>query len=319
MIKILQSKFSIKQVILIPVTVILFVCFLLSILTFFSIDMTYDGTPLYKTPIWAVLIFILLLFFQIRFYLKTFKRYNFFDKGFEIRTIYGKEFYAWNVINQVSLINTPIETILWLIQNEDALVFEMKDGQVIKMFSKYYKNMPAIRKYIDDKNDLQVVNNYQESNDKGFKPFEIKTFKGVLVLTFKGFILIFMSLLFSILFLEKLDTMTIVGIVFIVGIITLLIGVLVMQGYYFQLNKKSLIIRNHVFFHLKHQIDLNKVRVIYFEQKYKKEPSIRIITNDYSMVSFQSISVKNKQWKALISELKKHGLNVVDELFYENK
>ena len=107
MIKILQSKFSIKQVILIPVTVILFVCFLLSILTFFSIDMTYDGTPLYKTPIWAVLIFILLLFFQIRFYLKTFKRYNFFDKGFEIRTIYGKEFYAWNVINQVSLINTP--------------------------------------------------------------------------------------------------------------------------------------------------------------------------------------------------------------------
>lgn len=35
------------------------------------------------------------------------------------------------------------------------------------------------------------------------------------------------------------------------------------------------------------------------------------------MISFQSNSLKNKQWKSLMHLLKEQNVNIVDELFYE--
>ena len=53
------------DIVVIPIVTTLFVCFLISIISFLSIKMAHDGTPLYETPIWVVLVFGLLLFWSI--------------------------------------------------------------------------------------------------------------------------------------------------------------------------------------------------------------------------------------------------------------
>jgi hypothetical protein len=68
------------------------------------LEITKDGTPLYITPIWTVLLFIAILFYTLRHYLKSFKHYTFLDKGFEVRTVFGREFYSWNTVKQISII-----------------------------------------------------------------------------------------------------------------------------------------------------------------------------------------------------------------------
>ena len=144
LIKNIQSKFSIKQVVVIPIVTTLFVCFLISIISFLSIKMAHDGTPLYETPIWVVLVFGLLLFWSIPYYLKMFKQYVFLDNGFEVRNVFGKEFHSWNNVKKVSIIENRFEKFLWQYLEEDALSIYLKNGEVIELFSKYYKNTPVL-------------------------------------------------------------------------------------------------------------------------------------------------------------------------------
>nr|WP_321232071.1 hypothetical protein [uncultured Psychroserpens sp.] len=313
----LQSQFSIKQVIITPIVLILVVIFLCSILTFTALEMTKDGTSLHKTLIWVVLPFILLLIWTIRYYLKTFKRYTFLNKGFEVVNVFGKEFHSWKTVKQISVIENSYEKILGQYLKEDLLSIQLRDGKLLNMYSKYYKNMPEIRRYFNAMSELEIINAYTNSSNTVHQPFKKKTYKGSFICSFNGIMALFLIALCGLMLLTKWSSMTLIGFIFLLGLPIFILSVFGFQSYYFQLNQKFLVIRNQLFIHLKHQIDLEKVNVIYFEQKFKKESSIRIINDDYSMVSFQSSTLKNKQWKSLIITLKERGIQVVDELFYE--
>lgn len=277
--------------------------------------MTHDGTPLYKTPIWAVLLFVLLLLWSIRYSLKTFKKYVFFDKGFEISNVFGKEFCSWNDVKKVSIIENRLEKILWQYLDEDTLSIHLKNGDILELFSKYYKNMPELRQYFNNMNDLKVTNSY--NFNKSIKPFNKKIFRGNFIMSFNGFLVIFFILLSSFMLWNSWSSMTLFGLLFLLAIPIVFLLVFGFQSYYFVLDRESLFVKNHIFFYSKIQINLEKIRLIYFEQKFKKEQSIRIIFDDYSMISFQSNSLKNTQWKSLIRLLKKHNVIIMDELFYE--
>ena len=317
MIKSIQTKFSIKQVIVSPIVLVIIVCFLCSIITFASIETTKDGTPLYKTPIWTIIPFILMLIWTVRYYLKTFKRYIFLDRGFEIKTIFGKEFYPWKTVKQISIIENNYQKILWQYIEEDSLSIYLKNGKSIELYSMYYKNMPEIRRYFNSKDGLSVINSYTKDVNRISKPFIKSNYKGSFIFSFNGIISIFLISLSGLMLLNQWPSIKPIGFIFLIGLPLLIVSVFGFQSYYFKLNQKYLVVKNHIFLHVNHKIDLEKVKVIYFEQKFKKEPSIRIITDDYSIVSFQGATLKNKQWKSLILNLKEQDISIVDELFYE--
>lgn len=316
MTKHLQSKFSIKHVIVEPIIIIILVCFLCSIITFASFSMTEDGTPLYKTPIWIILLFLALLFWTIRYYLNTFKHYTFLDKGFEVSNLFEKEFHSWNSVKEVSIIENSFEKILWQYLQEDTLSIYLNNGEILGLHSKYYQNLPEIRSYFKSKNIPNTINSYSKNSNIPFTPFTKRTYKGIYMFSFNGILSIFLSLLACFMLWYSWSSMALLGFFVLFGITSLSILIFGFQSYYFELNQKDLIVKNHIFLNVKHRIDLQQVRVIYFEQKFKKEPSIRIINSDYKMMSFQGSTLKNKQWKSLIRSLKNQGINIVDELFY---
>ncbi|WP_452231090.1 hypothetical protein [Lacinutrix sp. MEBiC02404] len=315
--KIISSKFSIKQVVVFPIITSLFVVFLISIISFLSVEMTIDGAPLYKTPIWCVLVFVLLLFWSIRHYLIVFKKYVFFEKGIEVKNVFGKEFYSWNDVKKVSIVKNRYEKILMQYLKEDTLTIHLKSGEVLELFSMYYKNMPSLRRYFKNKKDLKVTNSYDDNTNESIKPFNKSVFKGSFMMSFNGGLMVFFIVLSSFMLWHSWSSMTFVGVLVLLAIPLISLFVFGFQSYYFVIDGKFLLVKNHVFLHSKIQINLDEVRLIGFEQKLKKEPSIKIIYKDYSITSFQSSSLKESQWISLIRLLKEHNVNVVDELFYE--
>jgi hypothetical protein len=279
--------------------------------------MTKDGTSLYKTPIWTIILFVLMLIWTIRYYLKTFKQYTFFDRGFEIKTVFRKEFHSWKTIKEISIVKNSYEKILWQYMKEDVLSIYLKNEKVFELYSKYYKNMPQIRQHLSSKNNLNIFNSYIEKNNTPLSLFNKETYKGSFMFCLEGLLILFFVISFGLTLIAKWHSITLIGLFFMIGLPLFVVLVIGIKAYYFQLNQKYLIVKNHIFIHVKHKIDLEKVKVIYFEQKFKKEPSIKIIKDDYSMISFQSVSLKSKRWKSLIQNLKKRDISIVDELFYE--
>jgi len=313
----LHSKFSVRHVIVEPIIIILLVCFLSTVITFASINMVDEKTSI-LTPIWTIVIFLLLLFWSFRYYLKTFKQYIFFDKGLEVKNIFGKKFYSWQSVKEISIIETELEKILWQYLQEDALCITLKNGTTLTLYSKYYSNMPKIRQLLNSKNQLNIINSYNELSARTNKiHFNKKTFKGIFILSFDGIFALFIISIFGIGLLIKWESITTIGFLFFWVFPALILFILGLKSYYFQLNQNYLIVKNNIFLNLKKRINLEKVKVIYFEQKLKKEPSIRIIDENYNIKSFQGASLKNKHWKSLILNLKNRGIVIVDYMLYE--
>jgi hypothetical protein len=177
--------------------------------------------------------------------------------------------------------------------------------------------MSILRQYLTSKNRINIINSYNHSRKKFTKSFRKETYKGIFIFSLDGLPALFFVLSFGLVLIIKYSSITLIGFFFIIGIPLFILFSVGLRAYYFQLEERSLIVRNHVFHHVKHKINLETVRVIHFEQKFKKESSIRIINNDLSSVSFQSSTLKDKHWKSLIPKLKEREISVIDYLFYE--
>ncbi len=218
---------------------------------------------------------------------------------------------------EISIIENSYEKILWQYISEDALCIELKDGTVLELLSKYYSNMPEIRQWLCSKNQLNIVNSYSANNDQTIAPFRKRTIKGSFLLSFNGIVAFALILLCIIVLLTQWPSMTPLGLLVLLGIPMIILSIFGLQSYYFQLDQNHLIVRNHIFLQVRHSFNLENMKVIYFEQKFKKEPSIRIIDKDYHIVSFQGATLKDRQWKSLMLNLKNQGIKVIDNLFYE--
>ncbi len=313
----LQSKFSIKHVIIEPIVIVILVSILGTIVVFVALNMMEEGTSFYKTPIWVLPLFLLLLFSSFRYYSKIFRRYTFFDRGFEVRNIYGKKFHSWSSVKELSIIQSRYEKILWQYMNEDALCIQLEDGNILELFSKYYRNMPEIRQLLSSKNNLVITDAYDDYNEEVKKFPKKSTIKGIFTSNIEGLTIVGILFIYTIITLMRWSSITPFGYVIIFMFPIIMLFFFGFLFYYFQLDQNYLIIRNQIFFHVKHRVELNNIRVIYFEQKFRKGPSIRIIDKNYNVKSFQSVSLREKHWKLLISNLKNQNIKVVDNLYYD--
>jgi len=320
----LKSKFSFLQLIvaLLLVSFILgvsIICYLI------SIQEIKEGIVFYKTPIWVSPIFGLLGLYYAYYFLKTFKSYFFDEKGIYVSNLFKKEFFSWNLISEINLVGKEIESFLWISLFEDAISINLESKKQLVLFSKYYRNMPEIRRFLYSHNSKLIdretsVNDYLslEMPKKIIKDNSIyKIYSGYHLLTFYGLtIYVLMIFLFTIikgLYLNNGFFGFLVGTLFFLTPILLLSR----QMCYFKMNKDFLVVKNHIWFWKNKKLQINNIRLIYLESPYKKSHSLRVVNKDFKMFLFSATSLKEVHWKILRKDLRNRKIKVVDELFYE--
>ncbi|MGJ8591963.1 MAG: hypothetical protein ACSHXF_05420 [Aquaticitalea sp.] len=324
----LQSRFSLKQVIIIPLIITLLVGFIMTIICYASLNMIRnEQSEWYATPIWALVLFFALWAYSIRYYLILFKQYRFTERGFYFSNIFKKEFVSWATIREINIVVIGVEGFLYNYFLEDSSSIVEKSGRNIILFSKYYKNMPAIRRHLEfvqnqillnkgikeelpKKNVIQFDKNYR-------RQFSFIEFKGNFLLNSNG-ILISIFVLFSLLSLYLcVQSMNFFLFYFFMVFTLFFVFALGSQFYYFQFDGEYLKVRNHLFLFKSSKVKISDIRMAFVTANFKKSNSLRVVMNNFETKTFMAGSLKDKHWRELIQTLREHEIPLEENLFFE--
>jgi len=320
-----KSRFSFFQAILLPIVFIAFCLGLTIVLCFVSIQEINEGVVFYKTPIWTIPMFGLLGFYYVYYFLKTFKTYRFSNKGIRVTNVFNKEFISWKQLKRIDLIGKELESFLWVHMFQDCLSFKIKNRKQLNLFSKYYSNMPEMRRLIyyvnnqlNNNSDINIyeyninfksqsINSKDSSDYTSYKRPALFTFNGVMV----TFSLVFFFFLMLTLF-KNLFAFLYIG--FLFGMV---IWSFSRDLYYFKINKTTLVIKHHFWFWINKKFVVDNMYQVNLESPYKRSNALRIINKDFKMFLFGATSLRDKHWRAIRENLRNKSVEVEDELFFE--
>ncbi|NQZ77266.1 MAG: hypothetical protein HRT61_14365, partial [Ekhidna sp.] len=140
----IKSKFSIVQVLLAPLLMMVLTIGLSSMILFVSVKEMNEGTPLSKTPFWAAFIMGPLGLYAFYYYLNIFRTVEIDDYGITESNIFKSRKYQWTEIKRIKLTGKELEKFLWIGMPFEALKIELNNGDKKIFFAKYYRNFPLI-------------------------------------------------------------------------------------------------------------------------------------------------------------------------------
>ncbi|WP_139793926.1 hypothetical protein [Reichenbachiella faecimaris] len=115
-----------------------------------SLKMVEDGKSdtLFKTPIYAAIVFVGLLIWVIWIYLNNCKTVILSNKGLHIKSVMGSTFYLWSEVKFVSLLDKH-----YLYGSAmEATTIKFKNGKVYHFMPFYYSNADYLRRCLSKVN-----------------------------------------------------------------------------------------------------------------------------------------------------------------------
>lgn len=149
----IKSKFSIVQVVLVPLLMMALTFGLSSMILIVSLKQINEGIPLSKTPFWAAFLMGPLGLYALYYYMNIFRTIQVDNYGITISNIFKTTSISWHDIKRIKLTGKELEKFLWIGMPLEALKIEMSNGEERIFFAKYDTNFPFILQ------SLQLVEN----------------------------------------------------------------------------------------------------------------------------------------------------------------
>jgi hypothetical protein len=231
----------------------------------------------------------------------------------------GNETFRLNSIKDVILTGKmPFRFIINFPMEGTAILFN--DGRDKILFDDMYSNSYEVKSFLE-----QVIINKQEfkintpkkisSNELRFENPEI--FKGNQFTSLRGISLWGLIGFFTILFLVKETNLKLGALIFfgVFGAFWIVLHSWLMH--YFELTKKFLIVRNHIFIWKMKIYDLSDIKEIVFETQGNQPNCMRIITNNFKNKLYPAGTLRDKTWLEMKKRLETRGVKVRNECIYE--
>ena len=231
----------------------------------------------------------------------------------------GNETFRLKSIKDVMLTGKmPFRFIIKFPMEGTAILFN--DGREKILFDDMYSNSYEVKSFLE-----QVVINKQEFKTNTLKKvkknelrFEnTEKFKGNQFTSLRGISLWGLIGFFTILFIGKETSMKLGGVIFfsLLGTFWFLLHYWLMH--YFELTRKFLIVRNHIFIWKTKIYDLSDIKEIVFETQGNQPNCMRIITNNFKNKLYPAGTLRDKTWLEMKKRLETRGVKVRNECIYE--
>jgi len=292
--------------------------FLLVFLSFLDVN-NGKVDSIFKTPIYGSVLLFGVLIWTINYYIKI-KRIQINSKGIKFSNIFKTEFIQWSDIKKIEL--TGNSKVMMLLMETTHLT--LKNGKQIAIMASYYQNISAIRKSLDQVSvclnaeepiELQPKIEISEVEPVGFVNLSRMTkHRGNHFLSLNG-LAIYGWIAFSIYIFMTTDLANYFGALFIVLITMfgIFYGFLGFQLHYYYLDKKYLVVKNHVWPWLIHKYKIDNIKQVVFEMPYRKSTSLKVITKDCKSKLYPGGSLRNSNWQDLLNEFENLKMDIRKE------
>lgn len=231
----------------------------------------------------------------------------------------GNETFRLNSIKDVILTGKmPFRFIINFPMEGTAILFD--NGREKILFDDMYSNSYEVKSFLE-----QVIINKQEFKTSTIKKinknelrFEnTEKFIGNQFTSLRGISLWGLIGFFTILIIGKETSMKLGGVIFfsLLGAFWFLLHYWLMH--YFELTRKFLIVRNHIFIWKMKIYDLSDIKEIVFETQGNQPNCMRIITNNFKNKLYPAGTLRNKTWLEMKKRLETRGVKVRNECIYE--
>jgi len=231
----------------------------------------------------------------------------------------GNETFRLNSIKDVILTGKmPFRFITNFPMEGTAILFD--NGREKILFDDMYSNSYEVKSFLE-----QVIINKQEFKTSTIKKinknelrFEnTEKFIGNQFTSLRGISLWGLIGFFTILIIGKETSMKLGGVIFfsLLGAFWFLLHYWLMH--YFELTRKFLIVRNHIFIWKMKIYDLSDIKEVVFETQGNQPNCMRIITNNFKNKLYPAGTLRNKTWLEMKKRLETRGVKVRNECIYE--
>lgn len=231
----------------------------------------------------------------------------------------GNETFRLNSIKDVILTGKmPFRFIINFPMEGTAILFD--NGREKILFDDMYSNSYEVKSFLE-----QVIINKQEFKTSTIKKinknelrFEnTEKFIGNQFTSLRGISLWGLIGFFTILIIGKETSMKLGGVIFfsLLGAFWFLLHYWLMH--YFELTRKFLIVRNHIFIWKMKIYDLSDIKEVVFETQGNQPNCMRIITNNFKNKLYPAGTLRNKTWLEMKKRLETRGVKVRNECIYE--
>ncbi|MCH2032325.1 MAG: hypothetical protein MK202_02300 [Tenacibaculum sp.] len=231
----------------------------------------------------------------------------------------GKETFNLNSIQDVILTGKmPLRFILDHPMEGTAILF--KDGTEKILFDDMYSNSYLVKSFLEQvivKKQEFKINSPKEINKNKLQFESTEKFKGNQFTTSRGIsfwgIIVFMTFIFT----ANGLILKLGGFIFFSLVITFWIVLHYWLLHYFEMTKKFLIIKNHIFIWKLKIYDLSDIKEVVFETQSNRPNCLRVITNNFKNKLYPAGTLSDKTWLEMKKRLESRGVHVRNECIYE--
>lgn len=284
---------------------------LFSIFTFVSIILIYATITEFrrnefniKTILGAISISSLTIYTIISFFRNT-PTVKIKDNKITFKYLFNKnETYNLNDIKKISFTGKKPFKLLFFENPTEGMKIEFNDKIKKYLFDDLYSNLSELKIFLKSKNQNQrkQVNNTNK--------FNLKIIKGNGLISFYG-ILSIVLILFTLFLITKISYPIKIGYVISISLFSFMTYAFSNLLNFFVFSNGKLIIKNHLLFWRKVEIDTSKIKEVSREQTSSRTPDgLRVITSDFKSIMYMTGTYGEDEWNELIIFFKSINIKI---------
>ena len=279
---------------------------------------------IFKTPIYGSFILIgtsLILNIQ---YLQQLKSISITEKGILFKTLFSSKFHPWNTIQSIKILDR--NKVMGLDRESTSL--KLKSGPQLVIPEIFYRNIGTIRKA------LLVISAALPTDQPVPFPIALKThptkqwtpepsqltnmprYSGNYSLTFNGIVLYGIGILLAMILINR-GTSQNFTLMFLAALLffVLFYSFIGHQAYYFYLDNKFLVVKNHLWPWVSKSYKINDIQEVVLESPYRMEKALRIVSKNFESTLYSAGSLKKKTWDSLERKLGELNIQVIEKSY----
>ncbi|TRW25881.1 hypothetical protein FMM05_06565 [Flavobacterium zepuense] len=201
---------------------------------------------------------------------------------------------------------------------KEAAKITFTNGDVVFIYDELYENSSELKMYLDALlNPEKTVLSRPTSTKINIEGEHFYNYKKPLLFSLTGATFVLFSGFFLCMFIVFIVLHQHIASCFFLLILLIIYYFMSAQLYYFSINEKYLVVRNHVIFRKKIIYTLNDIKEIVLVPIENRAPNaLRVITNNYKNKRYYAATLYDSDWQKLRDHLEKEGVNVRNELYF---
>lgn len=292
----------------------------LALIIFVAMFIMIMAIFLYKTtrgPISASLMFLIVGFVGFAVYLT----FNFFqrspiitlDDGFiTAKYPFNSRTYDWQSVKDVFFSKKEYYSVLYIMgQSLEATTISFDNGEKLVLWQDIYSNLDQLRTFISSKSIGKIRDPSPNISSRSLVSINRRRYAGNVYTSLNTIIISGMTVFMAFVMKSKLrfDSTLFIPI----GLILFLFFLFGTQMNYFLIDNGVLFIKNHYFPWVNKLIDLKDIEEVDIETPKKRSTGLRIITKNFNSKIYGGGSLRDSNWKELLSDFKTIGIPARDD------